>query len=228
MSLPSNIAGVSTFPYLALEGCDGAGKSTVRRYLSRFLRSRKYPVLEIGQHSWLNIAATRIIIDARERRQKFAYEDIVNAYLIDKELHTKKNIRGNIDQTLILADRSIISDAVYQEALYGISADKTLKLYRQKEMLFPDILLYVEVAVPEAVRRIEKRSKQRRHYEYEPDLGKIVAIYERLLTRQPDSLARHIIRFRNQKKNIKQALEAEIFPRLKSILIEKPRNAGDG
>src|SRR5690242_7753350 len=108
------------FPYVVLEGGDGAGKTTIRREIAKHLVLRGIPVLEIGQHSWLNLLAARVILDAREQRAHFTPEAVREAYERDKWEHEVANVRPHLSRALVLADRSIISDAVYQEALYGM------------------------------------------------------------------------------------------------------------
>jgi len=208
----------SPFPYIALEGVDGVGKSTIRKRVARYLKEQKYPVLEIGQHAWLNITAARIILDARERRRALQEEDIVNAYYLDKQLHARYNILPNNEKAVILADRSVISDAVYQEALYGIPADETLNLYIRANQLFPTLLIYVSAEIETAIHRISRRGKHRRHYEKEADLRQISSIYDSVLSSRGKEICNNIIIFKNEREDLDNNLSNSLFPLLDNIL----------
>lgn len=201
-----------SFPYVALEGCDGAGKSTIRRRISAYLRKRHIPVLEIGQHSWLNISAARMILDARENRRAFPPSDISAAYRVDKTLHAQHNILRNTQRALVLADRSIISDAVYQEALYGIPADRTIDAYLHSGQMFPSVVILVTVPVEIAVQRIAMRGRHRRHYEQETDLRTISAIYERVLRQRGGQIAATVVFFSNEHPDLDHAVSHNLLP----------------
>lgn len=202
----------STFPYIALEGCDGAGKSTIRLKLAEYIRAQGFPVVEVGQHSWLDIIAARVIIDARENRASFSSEIIADSYRKDKLLHMTENIRKNGREGLVISDRSFISDIVYQEALYGMAAEETLDAYLQLDIIKPNILLYVSVDVTVAVERIERRAKHRRHYERETDLKRVLEIYQRILRTRRNDIAVDIIEFKNDSADIDRALHNEVYP----------------
>lgn len=206
------MARARSFPYVALEGCDGAGKSTIRRRISAHLRQKDIPVLEVGQHSWLNISAARMILDARESRQAFPPSDISAAYRVDKTLHAENNILRNLHRALVLADRSVISDAVYQEALYGIPADRTIHSYLLAGQIFPSLIIFVTVPVELAVQRIAKRGRHRRHYEREADLRTISAIYERVLRQHGEQIAGTVVFFPNEHPDLDTAVGSALLP----------------
>lgn len=196
-------------PFIALEGCDGVGKSTIRKIIAREL-SRHVPVIEIGQHSWLDPVASRVIIDAREARATFPDGVIRRAYALDKRLHFVNNVTPNQSTAAILADRSVISDAVYQEALYDIRAEDTLESYEVFGIAFPDILVYVSADIDAAVSRIASRGKQRRHYERAADLSRIKSIYERVLGGYLVNTDIWIILFENDLPNYEERTRDEI------------------
>lgn len=211
----------TSYPYIALEGCDGAGKSTVRARISSYLRSRGIPVLEIGQHAWLDIKAARTIIDARENRCWLSPESIINAYSVDKRLHVTHNVVPHLSRAAVLADRCFISDAVYQEALYGLSADLTIDRYLQEGGPLPTLLIYVYVPVSISMERINTRGKQRRHYEREPDLDRISRIYTRVLQTRGPLLAEDFIWFGNEGE-LRVSFEQYLLPKLDEIMRQIP------
>ena len=91
------------------------------------------------------------------------------------------NARPMLGRGIVLTDRTIISDAVYQETLYGMNATAAIRRYINEGFLFPGILIYIYTDIETAVMRIARRSKHRRHYEREVDLRCIRDIYLKTL-----------------------------------------------
>src|SRR5690606_4649515 len=53
------------FPFVAIEGLDGSGKTRARRWIFERLERRRLEPLAIVQNGWLDVAATRTITAAR-------------------------------------------------------------------------------------------------------------------------------------------------------------------
>jgi len=204
--------------FIGLEGCDGTGKTTLRQRIAKDLSKLSPQLLEIGQHSWIDPDAARVILNVREQRHTYEPAIIEEAYRRDKWLHEITNIRPMLQEGVVLADRTIISDAVYQEALYGIDAATTISRYIDDGYLFPGTLIYVFVDINTAVDRIAKRGKHRRHYEREVDLRRIRDIYLRILPMCQASIGLHVIRFENISGELETRYKLIIEPELKSIV----------
>lgn len=80
------------YPFLAFEGCDGAGKTTILRLLSHALTLYNLPVFTVGQHSWLHLESSRIIAKVRSGSGNLSADEISLAYRLDKKYHYKFNI----------------------------------------------------------------------------------------------------------------------------------------
>lgn len=169
-------------PFIALEGCDGAGKTTLRKMLCKALVSAGLDTITIGQHSWLNPRNARALVAARDRRYDVSQEHLSAAYLQDKQLHGLRNVGPALPFAAVIADRWLYSDAVYHSVLYDIPSEHTLELHKQAGTLVPDLLLYVATDPDQAYSRILERGRQTRHYERPSDLHRISAEYERLLS----------------------------------------------
>jgi thymidylate kinase len=200
------------YPFVALEGCDGAGKTTVRQALNAALRSNGTPCTMVGQHAELDVGLTRIIIDVRERRRHHPPAAIADAYFRDKQLHAACNIVPALDRALLIADRYVFSDAVYQEVLYGIPAEETLERHRKAGTPMPDAIVHVELPVDEANRRIERRGRPRRHYERPADLGRIADVYDRVLRRAPPPWLPSVLVFSNDEADCAGRVRDELVP----------------
>ncbi|HET9773296.1 MAG TPA: hypothetical protein VFS16_20560 [Acidimicrobiia bacterium] len=198
--------------FLTLEGCDGAGKTSIREALCAGLRRAGRPCLVVGQHSWLDPSASRVIVDIRQGRRAHPPDAVADAYFRDKVAH----VRGTIDPALrnvsVIADRYITSDAVYQEVLYGIPADRTLLRHDEAGTRRPDLVVFVEVDPMTAYERILGRGKATRHYERPAPLRDIDAVYRRVLFEAPPVTLAPVVRFLNHTPDWRRRVETELLP----------------
>ncbi|WP_339413619.1 deoxynucleoside kinase [Pseudomonas sp. EA_35y_Pfl2_R5] len=183
--------------FIALEGCDGVGKSTVRQILRKVLERRDIPCLTIGQHSWLSPWDAFNIVTVREQRARIPDAVIAASYRQDKKMHGLHNVTSMLDCGVVIADRWIYSDAAYHEALYSIAAEQTLENHRSQNTLIPDIVIYVSVDVDEAYRRILSRGRNTKHYERPVDLQKICQSYHRIFFEEKLAYSTQVLVFDN-------------------------------
>lgn len=205
-------------PFFTLEGCDGVGKTTIRNHLIKNFKAEGVPCGCVGQHSWLDVWASRLIVEVREQRTKHSPNEIAQAYLLDKRQHAEKNIKPACKERIIISDRYIYSDAVYQEVLYGLSAEKTLNQHFQLDTLQPQAIIYIETDIAEAYNRILNRSKHARHYERPADMKKIVAVYNRILFGGFKKMLPPIILFKNDSSNICERVEEILMPQIRAFI----------
>jgi thymidylate kinase len=183
--------------FIALEGCDGVGKSTIRQILRGVLEQRDIPCFTIGQHSWLSPWDAFNIVSVRERRAKIPDAVIAASYRKDKQMHGCHNVTPMLNRGVVIADRWIYSDAAYHEALYDIGAEQTLDNHRLQKTLIPDVVIYVAVDVEEAYRRILSRGRNTKHYERPVDLRRICHAYQRIFFDEQLAFATKILLFDN-------------------------------
>jgi dTMP kinase len=205
-------------PFIALEGCDGAGKTTLRKLLCEALVSAGLQTITIGQHSWLNPWNARTLVAVRERRGHISPELLSAAYLQDKHLHGLRNVRPGLEYAAVIADRWLYSDAVYHAALYEIPAEHTLELHRRAGTLVPDLLVYIATDPGQAYSRILARGRQTRHYERPSDLYRIVAEYDKLLS-APFGKRPRVIRISNMGglEDLVDQVETTIVPAARAL-----------
>ncbi|MGW7416035.1 AAA family ATPase [Streptomyces sp. NPDC054863] len=183
--------------FLALEGVDGSGKTTTARLIATHVRDGGHPLSRIGQHSWLDPSAARVIIDVREDRpHRHSNREITEAYFRDKR-HQALAVEDLLRDRSVLSDRYVFSDAVYLEALYGIPARETLDRHHAAGTLLPDLILYLDVPVDEAAHRVVARGKSIRHYENSYTLGQVSEVYRTLLLEDPPPYLPPVHVFRN-------------------------------
>lgn len=145
--------------FIALEGGEGAGKSTQARLLAEALRQRGIDVvvtrepggtagaeairtllLQTGGDGWLPRAEALLFAAARS--------DHVER-LIEPALAAGK---------WVISDRFIDSSRAYQGGAGGLSDEEIMTLHRVgSQCLFPDVTLLIEVSPDEAASRLKRR-----------------------------------------------------------------------
>ncbi|MFI0960782.1 AAA family ATPase [Streptomyces sp. NPDC021080] len=183
--------------FLALEGVDGSGKTTTARLIAEHVRAQGRPLSRIGQHSWLDPQAARVIIDVREDRpHRHSHRRITEAYFRDKQLQAGA-IGDLLRDRTVLSDRYVFSDAAYLEVLYGIPARETLDRHHAHGTLLPDLVVYLDVPVGLAADRVVARGKSMRHYENSYTLDKVSKVYRSFLLDDPPPYLPPVHVFRN-------------------------------
>lgn len=199
--------------YLALEGQDGAGKSSIRNLIHDALVALGNPCIIVGQHSWLDIDIARRIINAREARFSYPPEELIDGYFRDKQLHIDRTVVPALAHASVIADRSFISDAVYQEVLYGTTAERTLERYRSAGTRMPDLVLWIDSDSDQSYERIVKRGGQHRHYERPAPLRQISSVYRRVLFQNPAPWSPEIQIYRNETRpDWQQVVRRDLVP----------------
>ncbi|MFE9287978.1 nucleoside/nucleotide kinase family protein [Streptomyces olivaceus] len=154
-----------THPFIAIEGTDGSGKSTLRNLLHDGLNRDGQRCFMVGQHSWLDVDAGRVILAARTQQHGIGRAELMRAYARDKHLHLTRNIQPALATVAVLADRYIYSDAVYHQVLYGIPAEETLAHHRSIGTVQPDVVVFVDTAPSLASDRTVTRGMNLRPHE---------------------------------------------------------------
>ncbi|HEU0132421.1 MAG TPA: hypothetical protein VFQ85_15665 [Mycobacteriales bacterium] len=200
------------FPFVALEGTDGAGKSTVRDEIRSRLTADGRACMLVGQHGWLCPDSSRVLIDVRAQRHGWSATEISDAYFRDKQLHAQASIRPALAAAPVIADRFVYSDAVYHEVLYGIPMERTLERHRSGGTLVPDAVVFVAVSLDDALARIEQRAKAKRSYENRETLALIIDGYWRLFTGPLRELLPPVVIFDNTDPDWRDRVARDLLP----------------
>lgn len=169
------------FPYIALEGLNGAGKSMLRNSLEKSFWALGMNVYTIGQHSWQSPGAARVILDIKERRRAHPPERIKLAYLDDRKAQGEHILARVLQEVPVIGDRSFVSDIVYLQALDGIPAAETFALYRRHEVHLPDLIVHVDTPPDTALVNLAKRDRQRKPHENPRQMRDLADAYEEML-----------------------------------------------
>ncbi len=160
---------------IALEGIDGAGKSTLGRQLARALRTKGFKVFttfEPTLGAW-----GQKIRHHLQRGSKISPKALAELFLRDRIDHVTKIIIPKLSQgNIILCDRYYLSTLAYQGAA-GLEIE-TLKLQNETWAPVPDIVLYLDIAPEKGIERLDQ---EREIFENLAFLKRVKEIYEKLL-----------------------------------------------
>ncbi|QNR22520.1 deoxynucleoside kinase (plasmid) [Exiguobacterium sp. Helios] len=143
--------------FISLEGTDGSGKSSLRRYITSSFWDADVKALSTGPHSFLLPKHSEIIVDVREGRLH-SKEQITESYVLDKKEHQDRTIVPSIEKNQwIIADRSLVSDIVYHEVVFGIDPFVTYDMQRKLGVKMSDIIVFLDTPPDIAFQRINER-----------------------------------------------------------------------
>jgi dTMP kinase len=217
-----------TTAFIAIEGIDGAGKSTTRDILGRLLVKAGVPCIIIGPNSWLNPQAGRQIVGFREQRGNLDPQRLSEARFIDKRLMTERTLKPILKSMSVIADRYIFSDAVYHDVLLGIPAEGTLSHHLHSGSVLPDIVIYVEVEAEIAAARIGKKATPKQFYENLDQLRLLLAGFRRVMAYADEQRICRIIHFANHEDHLEQRVARTLVPAITELIAAKsvqPLNA---
>ncbi|HEY8493500.1 MAG TPA: hypothetical protein VIN04_06370 [Myxococcota bacterium] len=147
------------FPFVAIEGLDGSGKTQARRWIFAHLERQRREPVAIIQNGWLDVAATRTITAARYFDELPAdLDELADAYRADKHSLSERIIRPHRAVRPIVADRFLLSDVVYNDVLFGIDWRRTRDLYLASRIERPSHTLFVRVSPELCAERLAQRA----------------------------------------------------------------------
>lgn len=163
-------------PFVAFEGGDGSGKTTIRKRLYAALRERGRDALSLIPMSWLVPECTEVITNAKYNGVPTPPPRITRAYVRDKEELCARLVEPHLPWRPVLVDRYAASDIVYHQVLYGTPRRTTYEAYAGSRIRWPDLVVYLDTPPEVAVARMEARrpgqlnawetlEKQRRVYD---------------------------------------------------------------
>jgi dTMP kinase len=161
---------------IAIEGIDGAGKTTQSRLLLSRLTKEGYPVVcfhEPTAGKW----GIKIKDLAKNGRHKTSPEEEMNFFYQDRVEDVEENILPALkDKKAIIMDRYYFSNIAYQSAR-GLDAD-TIENRNERIAPRPDLLIILDLTPQAALKRIkEKRNAKPNHFERLGHLEKIREVF---------------------------------------------------
>ncbi len=160
--------------YIAVEGVDGAGKTTQARKLVKYLRKHGYNAVYTYEPSRSLVGQ---VIRRMLKNMLHASEDVMTLLFAADRLHHHQRVVVNLLRrgVVVVSDRSVVSSLAYQTA-----ATERRDWVREvnRYALKPDIVVYIDLSPETALRRL-----RRKHYRYEKAsfLQRVSKEYDRIL-----------------------------------------------
>ncbi len=138
---------------IAVEGIDGAGKTTIAKFLAEELRKRGYDVVVLKEPSDSEYGRRIKSLKARP-----SPEEELELFIKDRIADVEKNILPALKSgKIVIMDRYYYSNIAYQAAR-GLDG-RRIKEMNEKIAPKPDLVVLLDVDVDEAMRRVAGRRK---------------------------------------------------------------------
>jgi len=170
---------------IAIEGIDGAGKTTQSRLLCDRLAESRYAAVclhEPTDGKW----GKRIRDLALNGRHTVSPEQESDFFYFDRIEDVEKNIKPALRQKkVIVMDRYYLSNVAYQGAT-GLNPD-AIEKRNEKIAPKPDITIILDVDPEVALERIRKgRDETPNHFERKEYLGKVRRVFKKQFSNRSD------------------------------------------
>lgn len=165
-----------TARYIAIEGIDGSGKSTLIKGLAAELAKRGMQVVTTEEPT-RGAHGREIRARLGDKSRTLSGEEWLTLFEADRREHMDNTVRPALAAgKWVLSDRSFYSTAAYQGA-QGVDVDEILRRNRAFAVE-PDLVVILDLDPVESVRRIrEKRRMETDAFERTEFLARVRAIY---------------------------------------------------
>jgi dTMP kinase len=174
--------------WIAIEGIDGAGKSSVILNLQEKLQAKNIKVVMTKEPGGTELGQTlRTIIETTPHSAQVE----LFLFAADRQEHYLKIIKPAITQNiLVISDRSVYSSIAYQGYGHGLNIEDIVLVNKiALENRFPDLLVYLKLDPVLALERIKTSRNRVTHFEKLDYLKKVAHGFEELTNK--NSLAKN-------------------------------------
>lgn len=147
---------------IAVEGIDGAGKTTIAKHLCDFLSKRGHSCVVFKEPS--DSIYGRII---KSLKSRLSPERELELFLLDREIDVRERINPALEEgKIVIMDRYYYSNIAYQSAC-GLK-EEMIKELNERIAPKPDLVILLDISPSKALERIKNREKlsvfERREY----------------------------------------------------------------
>ena len=162
---------------IAIEGIDGAGKTTLSKILYDKLKKEKIECILSAEPTDGPFGKKLKELLKKEKIDSLEFKQLI---LKDRKWHVEKLIIPSIKNgRWVILDRYYLSTIAYQGA-QGLD-EKTLLIENETIAPTPDLVIYLDLSIKEALKRINNRKKGIQIFEKKEFLTKVDAIYKKYL-----------------------------------------------
>jgi dTMP kinase len=159
---------------IALEGIDGAGKSTLARALAVALRRRGAKVALRREPADPVLGRLAQVAGAQDAWPGAVY------FMLDRILARPALERDLLRADLVLTDRSLYSTLAYQGSALDAPSVRRLEELGPRATVLPDRVVLLDLPPAEALARLGRRSDDRGPLERRRTLARVATRYRRL------------------------------------------------
>lgn len=139
---------------IAIEGIDGAGKTTIARFLRDELEKRGYPVVLLKEPTDGEYGRK-----IKEAEKRYEPEEELKLFLLDRKEDVDKNILPALrNGKIVIMDRYYISSMAYQGAR-GLDMDEIRRM-NEEVAPKPDLVIILDVSPQEGLKRVGRRGNR--------------------------------------------------------------------
>lgn len=136
---------------IAIEGIDGAGKTTIAEHLREFLSRLGYDCVVFKEPS-NSVYGVKI----RQSNQRLSADEELRLFILDREIDVKERIFPALQSgKIVIMDRYYYSNVAYQ-SVRGIDANKIREM-NEKFAPKPGLVILLDVDVEIALKRVKGR-----------------------------------------------------------------------
>ncbi|MEM0350943.1 MAG: dTMP kinase [Archaeoglobaceae archaeon] len=138
---------------IAIEGIDGAGKTTIATHLLKFLQDKGYECVVFKEPS--NSVYGEIL---RSLKENLDPEEELKLFLLDRKVDVEERIKPALEKgKIVIMDRYYYSNIAYQSAR-GINAEEIRKM-NEEIAPKPDLVILLDLSPEKAMERIKSRGR---------------------------------------------------------------------
>ena len=159
--------------FIVLEGLDGSGKSSLSKALANWGNS----VFFEPTRSTAEGLEIRSILSSEPEITEEINRILLKLFRIDRLWNLENQIKPGLKNGQVVLERYFFSTAAYQ----GLDQEHCLNIVEEylnnKEVLQPDLVLYLDVSVEQSLSRLSTRNTTQDVYEKKENLEKIKKNY---------------------------------------------------
>ncbi|MDW8084242.1 MAG: dTMP kinase [Candidatus Caldarchaeum sp.] len=160
--------------YIAVEGIDGAGKTTQAKLLAAYLRRKGIRTVLVHEPSSGDVG--RIIRKGLRKKVRISEEALALLFAADRLILREKIIEpARIKGFFIVSDRSVVSSLAYQPVA---TKKREWVVEINKYAAEPEVVVFIDISPVRALKRLRKNSQR---YERVSFLAKVRREYLRVL-----------------------------------------------
>lgn len=214
---PSGRAG---HPLIAIEGVDGAGKSTLARVLAEAFAPRP---LITGPHWWLDPESCVVLTRTRYHAIDCDPERFACAHVRDKEFFFRHVLAPQLALSPVICDRWIASACVYAHVLHGVPIDALVSAFERSGACVPDLCVLVRCPPKEAASRLAARTgvEPSQAWDHPQIQARLQASFETLLAR-PGPWGKRVVIVENS------GSKADLAHRVRTLVEPGSRSCEEG